>query len=143
MGFPELDGDPLIDGIIDKCWHDGYATASTETLLPETPNGKESDAETTSTARWRMVIGRVLCGLWSSFRYWCASVPCLCRSGEATNPKVVNSREQNGHSRDMDQDHPAEEENFSSKRVYCQDLEKRGLLRMLSSGGARATWIRF
>jgi hypothetical protein len=39
MEFPKLDGDPLIDYIINKCWHNNYATIAelaiyTETLLP-------------------------------------------------------------------------------------------------------------
>jgi serine/threonine protein kinase len=47
MVFPKLDGDPLIDGIIDKCWHNKYATvaelaAHTQTLLSllKKPTGK-------------------------------------------------------------------------------------------------------
>ncbi|KAJ5611697.1 hypothetical protein N7528_008802, partial [Penicillium herquei] len=29
MKFPALDGNPLIDSVINKCWHNGYATIST------------------------------------------------------------------------------------------------------------------
>ncbi|KAJ6102079.1 hypothetical protein N7486_004506 [Penicillium sp. IBT 16267x] len=135
MEFPKLDGDPLIDDIIDKCWHNKYATiaelaAYTETLLPDSTNGKETDAETISIRRWRMVICRVIRELRSSFRYWWALV--LCRTGEATNPEEANGGEPNGHRCDMDQDHSPEE--FSSRKAFCQNLEKRGLLHMLSSG---------
>jgi hypothetical protein len=137
MEFPKLDGDPLIDDIIDKCWHNKYATveelaAHTETLLAEKPNGEGTNAETISITRWRMVIGRIIRGLWCSLGDWWALV--LCRTnGEATNTEVANGREPNGDScDDMDQDHSAED--FSSKKVFCQDLEKRGLLHLLSSG---------
>ncbi|CAG8909704.1 unnamed protein product [Penicillium egyptiacum] len=98
MEFPKLDGDPLIDNIIDKCWHNRYATiaelaAYTETLLPGRTNEKESN-------------------------------------GEATNHEAVNSGESNDHNCDIDQN----AEDFSSRKAYCQGLEKRGLLRKLSSG---------
>lgn len=81
MTFPELNGDPLIDGIIHKCWHNKYASISdlatyTEKILSKTPQPND-----------------YLCGL--------------------------------------DQKDPTEE--FSSKKAYCKELEKRGLLRILST----------
>ncbi|OJJ08860.1 hypothetical protein ASPVEDRAFT_48007 [Aspergillus versicolor CBS 583.65] len=89
MEFPKLNSDPLIDNIIDKCWHNKYTTVSelaahTETLFmrqkinDDAPNGRESDGD---------------------------------YSGN--------------------EDHL--EEDFSSKRAFCQELEKRGLLSVLSS----------
>lgn len=134
MEFPELDGDPLIDGIIHKCWHNKYATVSdlaayTKTLLPERTK-EESNTGAISIPGWRMAIGRMICGLWSTFRYWCALV--LCRNGEAANTEIVNSGKPNGHRCGLDQNYPAED--FSSRKAYCQGLEKRGLLDMLSSG---------
>ncbi|OAA40711.1 protein kinase-like protein [Metarhizium rileyi] len=96
MKFPELDGDPLIDDIIVKCWHNEYATiaelaAYTRELLPERCVKKESDSEIISIPRWRTIMGRVIRGLWNSVRYWCELV--LCRMGARTNLKVVNSGE--------------------------------------------------
>ncbi|EFE39694.1 hypothetical protein TRV_05586 [Trichophyton verrucosum HKI 0517] len=94
MEFPKLDGDdPLIDEIINKCWHNGYATiadlaACTETFLGRN-NGRETEAE------------------------------------------ITNGEELDGCSRESRQN---DLEDISSKRTFCQDLEKRGLLRMLSSG---------
>ena len=40
MGFPKLNGNPLIDDIIDKCWHNKYSTiaevaADTKALVEE------------------------------------------------------------------------------------------------------------
>ncbi|KHN98812.1 protein kinase-like protein [Metarhizium album ARSEF 1941] len=135
MKFPELDGDPLIDDIIVKCWHDEDVTiaelaAHIRKLLPERSIEKESDSEIISTPRWRTIICRVIRGLLNTVRYWCELV--LRRKGARTNPKVVNSGEPDGHSCDVDQNHPAEE--FPPGRAYCQDLEKRGLLDLLSSG---------
>jgi hypothetical protein len=93
MEFPNLDGDPLIDDIINKCWHNNYATiaelaAYTETLLPGRENRRETNAETI----------------------------------KATKIEVVNG----GESRTA--------EDFSSKKAFCQSLERRGLLHILSSG---------
>jgi hypothetical protein len=50
MEFPKLDGDPFIDDIIIKCWHNKYATigelaACTETLLPGRSNWKDTEAK--------------------------------------------------------------------------------------------------
>jgi hypothetical protein len=134
MEFPILNGDPLLDDMINKCWHNKYATiaelaAYTETLLSERINEKETDAERISIPGWRIVLGRVLRGLWGSLRYWWARV--VCRSGEVANPDVTNRGEQNGYGCDMDQNPSTED--FASRKTFCQSLEARGLLRMLSS----------
>lgn len=102
--FPSLDGDPAIDKIIDKCWHNKYATVSdlaaeTKALLDENPDN------------------------------------------EATATELDN-----GNSRD-DEDQHLFEGNFISKKDFCQDLEKRGLLDLLSSGepeqlGFTLAWYR-
>ena len=133
MEFPKLGGDPLIDHIINKCWHNNYATiaelaAYTETLLPGKNNRREINPETISVPEWRTVVGRVIRGLWNSFRSWWALV--FCRTSEATKPEVANGGEPDGHSRAMGQNRSAED--FSSKKAFCQSLEKRGLLHILS-----------
>ncbi|KAE8352184.1 kinase-like domain-containing protein [Aspergillus coremiiformis] len=91
MKFPRLNCDPLIDDIIDKCWHNKYATIA------------ELAAHTKS-----LVEGT---------------------SGGGTDTETIKP---NGGSFNVDRDHLAE--NFSSKKAMCQDLERRGLLRLLSSG---------
>jgi serine/threonine protein kinase len=108
MEFPTLDGNPLIDNIIDKCWHNRYVTVSelaahTKTLLNDRTDVNESNenrkkessgvttfAELIFNERWRMAMGR------------------------------------------MDQN--CMEEDFLKQKEFCQDLEKRGLLHALSSG---------
>lgn len=135
LEFPKLDGDPVIDHIINKCWHNNYATiaelaAYTETLLPGRNNRRETNPETIPVPEWRMVIGRVIRGLWNSFRSWWALV--LCRTSESTKPEVANGGEPDGYNRDMGQNRSAED--ISAKRVFYQSLEKRGLLHMLSLG---------
>lgn len=87
MEFPELNGDPLIDGIIYKCWHNKYATISdlaayVKTILPERSKGEENN------------------------------------TGAISIPRLDENSA----------------EDFSSRKAYCQDLEKRGLLDTLSSG---------
>jgi hypothetical protein len=150
MDFPKLDGDPLIDDIIENCWHNKYTTiaelaAYTETLLLDRTNEKDTNAETISIPRWCIYIGRVTRGLWSSIRHWWALV--LCRTGETANSKIVNDDgESNDHRRDMDQNHSGED--FSSKKAVCQNLEKHGLLHMLSLGepeqlGFTLEWYRY
>ncbi|KAJ5573786.1 serine/threonine protein kinase [Penicillium hispanicum] len=107
MKFPKLDGDPLIDDIIDKCWHNQYRTLAelathTEALLKE-PISEAANHEAASTPGWRTSICRI--------------------------PRRVT----NGHDHDnVDQDHSGE--HLSSKQEFCWDLEKRGLLRLLTSG---------
>lgn len=141
MEFPKLNGDPLIDDIIDKCWHNKYATvaelaAHTKRLLVEGTNVERTKEEGTNgesiSIRWRTAIGRVVRGLWCSLEDWLTLVrPSTI--GMATNSDLVNGREPNGDSRDkLDQDHPAGE--FLSKKAFCQDLEQRGLLHLLCSG---------
>ncbi|RHZ67362.1 uncharacterized protein CDV56_109417 [Aspergillus thermomutatus] len=132
MEFAKLDGDPLIDDIISKCWHNNYATiaelaADTETLLPGRNNWRETEAEAEAEKmQWRTVIGRVIRGLWKSF--------VLCRtSQEATKPEVANGGELDGYSRGIGRQNNSVVD-FSSKRTFCQNLEKRGLLHMLSLG---------
>lgn len=44
MEFPKLDGNSLIDNVINKCWHNKYVTVSelaahTKTLLNERTDG--------------------------------------------------------------------------------------------------------
>ncbi|KAE8354953.1 kinase-like domain-containing protein [Aspergillus coremiiformis] len=105
MKFPKLDGDPLIDDIIDKCWHNQYHTLAelathTETLLKE-PISEALNHEAAST--------HCFGALWRS-------------NGEVTNGDYYN----------VDQDLSGE--HLFSKHEFCRDLEKRGLLCLLTSG---------
>ncbi|KAJ5924851.1 serine/threonine protein kinase [Penicillium verhagenii] len=122
MVFPKLDGDPLIDNIIDKCWHNQYLTlpdlaTHTETLLKE-PRGAALNQEEASTPGWRTTIDRTMCPSWSS---------------------VGTRRQDNGEVNKCDdydkvnQKHSGEHGNVLSKEEFCRDLEKRGLLRLLTS----------
>lgn len=54
-------------------------------------------------------------------------------SGEATNTEVASGSEPNGYSYSDDRQNYLAEDLFW-KRAFCQDLEKRGLLHLLSSG---------
>lgn len=145
MEFPKLHGDPLIDDIIDKCWHNKYATvaelvAHTEMLLAErTKEGtdkKGADDEATNivsiSTRWYMALSRTICGLWCSFKDWRTLVR-RSTNCEAANTEQAKGRDPNGDGcDDLDQDHPVGD--FLPKKAFCQDLEKRGLLHLLSSG---------
>ncbi|KAL4882134.1 hypothetical protein BJY04DRAFT_217458 [Aspergillus karnatakaensis] len=95
MEFPKLNGDPVIDDIIDKCWHNKYATiaelaAYTETLLEKT-NANETNVEEISIPQWRLVLNRVIRGLLGHLRYWWARV--VFRGGKDSNPVVTNGGE--------------------------------------------------
>lgn len=135
MEFPKLDGDPLIDDIIEKCWHNKYATiaelaAHTEKIRAGEINGKGTKVNTTSITRWGVVIGRIIRELWSNFRHWWVLV--FSRNGRTINPKISNDEEPNSYNCGMDQVHLAGDS--TSKKAFCQNLEKRGLLYLLSSG---------
>ncbi|KAJ5707102.1 hypothetical protein N7488_006903 [Penicillium malachiteum] len=135
MEFPKLDGDPLIDQIIRKCWHNKYATISelaayTETILPGRTSGRETSIETIPNPQWWMVIGRVTFGIWSSFTSSLALV--LSRICESTKFEVANGEELDGHRCEAGENCSLGD--FSSRKAFCQDLEKRGLLHLLSSG---------
>lgn len=113
--FPVLDGDPLIDDIIDRCWHSKYATvaelaAHTKSLLNEVTEGTLTTDEVAQT-------------------------------------KVADGRQPNGdHLDDSNKEHLADD--FCPKKAFCQDLMKRGLLDLLSSGepdklGFSFEWYRY
>lgn len=147
MEFPTLDGDPLIDGIIDNCWHGKYGTVSelaavTESLL----NGESDEAgsngvrsrhkgsdnggtllETTTIEPWRMFMGRIIYGIWGGFENWWTWV------SQGINGDAATAERADGDCcQEMDQSLLLEE--FLSKKEFCKDLEKRGLLHVLSSG---------
>lgn len=65
--FPTLDGDPAINDIIYKCWHNKYATVAdlatqTKTLLTEGANEEGANSELISVTERRAVIGRIIRG---------------------------------------------------------------------------------
>ncbi|KAJ5946657.1 hypothetical protein N7454_003496 [Penicillium verhagenii] len=103
--FPKLHGIPLIDNIIDKCWHNKYVkvselAADTKTLLKEGIDGIE-------------YRGR-------RKKAW---------SDEASTAK----RGRDDECVAVDQS-SLEDDDCPTKQKCCQDLEERGLLDALSSG---------
>lgn len=134
--FPTLEGDPMIDDIIDKCWHNKYATvaelaAHTERLLANGTKGEgegeRTNAGTTPNNGWRTVINRITDGLWWGLGSWWEFVR---RGG---SKESTNLTEPKDNCRD-NADHGLLLEGFSSKTAFCEDLVKRGLLDLLSSG---------
>jgi serine/threonine protein kinase len=110
MEFPKLNGNPLIDDIIDKCWHNKYPTiaelaADTKTLVEDNIR-RETSANSPSTPE--------------------------LRTSESSKLGGAEGGEQDSYNQGMSQDRS--EENFTSKEAFCRDLETRGLLCMLSSG---------
>lgn len=85
MEFPKMDGDLWIDDIINKRWHNKYAT-----------------------------VGEL----------------AACR--QVLLNEEIEPNSDSCHNVHQDRDPPAKD--FSSKRTFCQDLAKRGLLDLLSSG---------
>lgn len=121
MQFPNLNGDPLIDDVINKCWHNKYATIAalatyTATLLFERIPPNSSDTEAAFPPEYPT---------------------------EAVKPEITNSGDSD--SGDINQNCLPE---VPSKRSFCESLEKRGLLDMLSSGepeqlGFTLEWYRY
>ncbi|KAJ5882826.1 uncharacterized protein N7473_011088 [Penicillium subrubescens] len=133
MEFPKLDGNPLIDNIIDKCWHNKYVTVSqlaahTKTLLNERTDaaGMTTPIESSSLVWWRVVMGRVIHGLWYGLGNSWTSV-LRSTNGEVT----ITERAKDDNSDDVDKNLGEE---FLYKKGVCIDLERRGLLRLLCSG---------
>ncbi|KAJ0417138.1 hypothetical protein BJY00DRAFT_325810 [Aspergillus carlsbadensis] len=144
MEFPKLGGNPLIDNIIDKCWHNQYVTVaglaahtkelldgSTSTAGDSGVSSREEEVRgpnkvISTIVRWRMAIGRIFQGLWCGFGAWWTFV---LRSTSG----VVNPGQAIGDIGDK-VDRSLSEGGFTSKKAFCQDLEKRGLLRVLCSG---------
>ena len=89
LEFPELNGNPVIDNIINKCWHNKYVTVSEVAACTKTLLNERTDA--------------------------------------------VKSKE-NGKQEVNGTDQSCVKEASFSEREFCQDLERRGLLRTLSSG---------
>jgi len=160
MEFPELDGDPLIDDVIHKCWHNNYVTVSelaahTQNLLCRSAdtvenNGvgsreegsREEEARVptnaiSSTIRWpSMILSRLFHRLWSGPGNWWTFVlqsTTFKLKGEITTTRRAHHDSDSGY---KVKDQPPlllGKEEFTSKRAICQDLEKRSLLRVLSS----------
>lgn len=132
LEFPRLDGDSMIDSIIDMCWHNRYPTVAllashTEELLNEGVHYGGTSAGVTGRSG---ILGHptpeLSCGLGESKLQHGTD-------NEAVKTDVVHSGQVIGDSRDdEDREHLAED--FSSKRALCQDVEKRGLLQLLISG---------
>lgn len=119
MKFPKLDSDPAIDYIIDKCWHNQYHTLAelathTETLLKE-PVSEAPNPEAASTPGWRTAVDEI------PGRLWCSPEAQWRSSGEVTNSNDYHNLNQDSSSEHL------------SKQEFCRDLEKRGLLRLLTS----------
>ncbi|KAJ5585416.1 uncharacterized protein N7459_005216 [Penicillium hispanicum] len=145
MEFPKLDGNPLIDDIIDKCWHNKYVTVSelaahTKTLLNKRTDAMESDGSrkkgnfevatlirTIFSAQWRTTMVRIIHGIRNGLAVWWRSLL------QSDHSEVTTAEQASADNRD-DVDQNCFEEDFSSKKKFCQNLEKRGLLRVLSSG---------
>lgn len=133
MKFPELDGDPIIDNIIESCWYNKYTTvrqlaSHTESLLIEGTNSEDFDAEANG---WGGVMGRKVRGLWCGLVHWWSTME-QSASDEAANT-AAHSRGLNGDNCDgVGQDHLAED--LFLKKTLCQDLKQRGLLQLLTSG---------
>ncbi|KAL4935472.1 hypothetical protein BDV06DRAFT_228799 [Aspergillus oleicola] len=147
MEFPKLNGNPLIDNIINKCWHNNYVTVSelaahTKKLLCESIDTAENDGigsgeegrkeevrapiKAISIIRWRRILGRILHRLWYGLRDW------LTFAFQSPNEVTTTGRVADDSGYKADQN--SLDEDFTSKKAFCQVLEKRGLLRALSSG---------
>ncbi|KAJ5775131.1 uncharacterized protein N7511_000142 [Penicillium nucicola] len=145
MEFPNLGGNPLIDDIIDKCWHNKYVTVSelaahTNMLLNERIDTTESNrgrrkesnevaalVETYFIEQWCGIMGHIIHGICYGFGAWWRSL--LQRfTGELTKAKRSNG----GNHDKVDHNRLGEE--LISKKEFCEDLEKRGLLHVLSIG---------
>ncbi|KAI1920942.1 hypothetical protein LOZ66_000958 [Ophidiomyces ophidiicola] len=142
MEFPKLDGDPHIDEIIHKCWHNKYATvaelaADTERLRDKRTHntdynkrdGDAGEAEDKSLlfGRWYIVIKRIFYGIWSSFGSWQKLMWAFNGQGRKLGPT------DNKKAKKTCRVHDRSAEEFLANKQFCQDIENRGLVQLLSS----------
>ncbi|KAL3449939.1 kinase-like domain-containing protein [Aspergillus insuetus] len=121
MEFPKLNGNPVIDEIIEKCWHHRYArvadlAAHTKTLFGE--NGGDDERALNPVTELEAKI--------------------------EPEPQSGSTEEADHKRTDESKDYG---EDVASKVALCEDLEKRGLLEILSSGapkelGFKVEWYR-
>ncbi|KAJ6096910.1 hypothetical protein N7486_007656 [Penicillium sp. IBT 16267x] len=142
MEFPTLDGDPLIDEIIGKCWHNEYLTVSelaaqTNILLKDRADATKCNGGRIKKSyematlvkpmfmeRWYKIMIRIAHGIYYGLGAWWRSL--LQRfAGNARNTERSN---------DVNGDDNRLGEDYNSRKEFCQDLEKRGLLHELSLG---------
>ncbi|RDW63241.1 Serine protein kinase [Aspergillus mulundensis] len=108
LSFPKLEGDPIIDDIIERCWHNQYRTIAdlatdTEALL-EQHTDEAPDAAGVVPGR-DTALARIVRWLWDTL----------------------------GAAQSINGQANASDESFSSKQEFCRDLEERGLPRLLAS----------
>ena len=138
MEFPKLDGNPLIDSIIYKCWHNEYLRVSelashTKKLLHENTNATESDESRAKAScdeanplkiifsgQWSTVFSDSIHGVFNYPRIWSRSLLPILQHDASSGEN-------------SDVDHTCLEEDFA-KKEFCQSLERRGLLDALSLG---------
>ncbi len=128
MDFPKLDGTPLIDGVIDNCWHNRYATISelsayTEKLLNECTdtaghNGVGSKGRGDEEVRTSMEM-----------------VPYPLLHVEITTTERVKANNGDKVDQTLSEDH------FLSRKTFCLDLEERGLQTGLTKLGSHGIGI--
>lgn len=102
--FPNLNGDSMIDEIIKKCWYNKYATIAELATEMKTLLPERDTASKTDTEATSV--------------------------NEAARQEFTSGGDTDD--RDVSQSCPADD--FLSKKAFCEDLEKHGLLHMLSSG---------
>ncbi|OAA42758.1 Protein kinase-like domain protein [Metarhizium rileyi] len=149
LQFPDLDSNPPIDDIIDKCWHNRYTTIAdlashTKRLMDESANtttnselgGREEGSrgvripvETVSN-RGPVTLNHTIDGLQDSLENLSMLVSQNANDAVTTDGRAIG---------DIRGDF--------SKREFSQGLESRGLLSLLSSGepeelGFKLVWYR-
>lgn len=96
----------------------------TARLLTEGAEEREPNAQPNSGSSWKVAIGNIVCGLGEFVGSWWASL-------RPTTTNGMSNSDRSNSTRHVDHGRPAED--FSFAKTYCQDLEKGGLLRVLSS----------
>lgn len=158
MVFPEPNCDQLIEDIINKCWRNKYASvaelaARTQALLAEETNQGTVEAKTTkektpeeeinkrepqegaTTTQWLTAMGRLVDGLRCKLGNWWMFTGRTTDEQAITAGPVGNAiNDPPLDSNGTDEDHSADDHSW--KEAFCQDLEKRGLLELLSADEA-------
>ncbi|KAJ0419374.1 kinase domain-containing protein [Aspergillus carlsbadensis] len=143
MQFPELDGDSVIDGVIERCWHNGYArvadlAAHTQMLVDGDEDGNEGGPGLNRNPDPEFERGIE------------TAEEAEDNGTDVDKGSSENNADDEGKADDENEgtdENNCDGEDLLSKSALCEDLENRGLLELLSSGapkelGFKVEWYR-
>lgn len=138
--FPGLDDNPLIDDVINKCWHNEYSTVSQLAMQTQFLMRKGTDVAETGESRkgkGREVVAILEPSFINQFFVSMNRIFRAVFSGIGSWWMLLSHyimKSKGNERNDVHVEQGTSEVDMVRKREICQDLEKRGLLELLLSG---------